>query len=93
MRMETALGSPVNKWLRCVVTHALLKRRKGRADGKSPAGPEADSARSNQEKAPHLRGFLATYLLRPDPGPVGVNVDPLGEGLAPTVLPDGFMEL
>ena len=27
-----------------------------------------------------MRGFLF-YLLRPEPGPVGVNVDPLGEAL------------
>jgi hypothetical protein len=33
------------------------------------------------------------YRLRPEPGPVGVNVDPLGEGRAPTVLPDGLMVL
>jgi len=58
-----------------------------------PCRARVDSARSNQEKAPHSRGFLATYLLRPEPGPVGVNVEPLGEGLAPTVLPDGFVEL
>ena len=31
------------------------------------------------------------YLLRPEPGPVGVSVDPLGEEPAPMVLPDGFM--
>ena len=33
------------------------------------------------------------HFTRPEPGPVGVNVDPLGEGLAPTVLPDGFIVL
>jgi hypothetical protein len=33
------------------------------------------------------------YLLRPEPGPVGVSVEPLGEAPAPTVLPDGFMVL
>jgi hypothetical protein len=31
-----------------------------------------------------------TYLLRPEPGPVGVNVEPLGEPLGCSVLPDGF---
>jgi hypothetical protein len=31
------------------------------------------------------------YLLRPEPGPVGVNVDPLGEPLGASVFPDGFM--
>jgi hypothetical protein len=30
-------------------------------------------------------------LLRPEPGPVGVNVDPLGEPLGANVFPDGFM--
>ena len=47
------------------------------------------------KKSPAFAGLfsLTPYLLRPEPGPVGVNVDPLGEGLAPTVLPDGFLEL
>jgi len=31
------------------------------------------------------------YLLRPEPGPVGASVDPLGEAPAPMVFPDGFM--
>jgi hypothetical protein len=31
------------------------------------------------------------YLLRPEPGPVGVSVEPLGEAPAPMVVPDGFM--
>ena len=31
------------------------------------------------------------YLLIPEPGPVGVSVDPLGEEPAPMVLPDGFV--
>ncbi len=35
----------------------------------------------------------AAHFTRPEPGPVGVNVDPLGEGPAPIVLPDGFMVL
>jgi hypothetical protein len=30
-------------------------------------------------------------LLIPDPGPVGVNVEPLGDELGPTVLPEGFI--
>src|ERR1700693_4788428 len=38
------------------------------------------------------RGFLF-YLLRPEPGPVGVNVDPLGEALGPRVFPDGLWVL
>jgi hypothetical protein len=47
------------------------------------------------QKKPRICGafFFNAYLLRPEPGPVGANVDPLGEGLAPTVLPDGFLEL
>jgi hypothetical protein len=32
-------------------------------------------------------------LLRPEPGPVGVIVDPLGEPLGARVLPEGFMVL
>jgi hypothetical protein len=32
-----------------------------------------------------------TYRLRPEPGPVGVKVDPLGEPLGASVFPDGFM--
>jgi hypothetical protein len=39
-----------------------------------------------------MRGFLF-YLLMPEPGPVGVNVDPLGEALGPRVLPDGLAVL
>ena len=39
-----------------------------------------------------MRGFLF-YLLRPEPGPVGVNVDPLGEALGPRVFPDGLWVL
>jgi hypothetical protein len=42
-----------------------------------------------------MRGFLlfSNYLLRPEPGPRGVSVDPLGEGLGPNVFPDGFIVL
>jgi hypothetical protein len=36
-------------------------------------------------------GFILTYLLIPEPGPVGVSVDPLGDEPAPMVLPDGFV--
>lgn len=36
---------------------------------------------------------MFTYLERPEPAPVGVNVDPLGEAPAPIVLPDGFLTL
>jgi hypothetical protein len=31
------------------------------------------------------------YRLRPEPGPVGVNVDPLGEPEGASVFPDGFV--
>jgi len=38
-----------------------------------------------------MRGLSpATYLPTPEPGPVGVSVDPLGEGLGASVLPEGF---
>jgi Domain of unknown function (DUF4864) len=33
------------------------------------------------------------YLDRPEPGPVGVKVDPLGEPLGASVLPEGFIVL
>jgi hypothetical protein len=33
------------------------------------------------------------YLARPEPEPVGVKVDPLGEPLGASVLPEGFMVL
>jgi hypothetical protein len=39
-----------------------------------------------------MRGFLF-YLLRPDPEPVGVSVEPLGEALGPRVFPDGLWVL
>jgi hypothetical protein len=39
-----------------------------------------------------MRGFLF-YLLRPEPEPVGVNVEPLGEALGPRVFPDGLWVL
>jgi hypothetical protein len=32
-------------------------------------------------------------LARPEPGPVGVKVEPLGEPLGESVLPEGFMVL
>jgi hypothetical protein len=34
-----------------------------------------------------MRGFLF-YLLRPEPEPAGVSVEPLGEALGPRVFPD-----
>ncbi len=36
---------------------------------------------------------LPSYLARPEPGPVGVKVDPLGELLGANELPEGFMVL
>ena len=35
------------------------------------------------------RPFFILYLPIPEPGPAGVSVDPLGESLGPSVLPDG----
>jgi hypothetical protein len=37
--------------------------------------------------------FAYLPVLMPEPGPLGVSVDPLGEAPAPTVLPDGFILL
>jgi hypothetical protein len=37
--------------------------------------------------------FLFLYLPIPEPGPVGVSVDPLGEALGPSVLPEGLWVL
>jgi hypothetical protein len=52
-------------------------------------------ARGPSGESPDFMGLSppAAHFARPEPGPVGVNVDPLGEGLAPIVLPDGFMLL
>jgi hypothetical protein len=54
------------------------------------------SRRPRPKKTPLRRrksGVFIIYLLRPEPEPRGVSVDPLGEGPAPIVLPDGFLEL
>src|SRR5471030_2296162 len=41
-----------------------------------------------------MRGLSpGTYLPTPEPGPVGVSVDPLGEELGASVLPEGFVGL
>jgi hypothetical protein len=44
-------------------------------------------------KKPHENAGLFLYLLTPEPAPLGVNVDPLGEALGPRVLPDGLAVL
>ena len=51
-----------------------------------------------QKKAPHQGGafclsLVGHYRLRPEPGPVGANVDPLGEPVGASVFPEGFMVL
>jgi hypothetical protein len=50
---------------------------------------------TGHKKAPHQSGAFCSslvrhYRLRPEPGPVGVNVDPLGEPEGASVFPDGF---
>jgi hypothetical protein len=45
-------------------------------------------------KKPHENVGLSFYYLRsPDPGPVGVNVEPLGERLGISVFPEAFLAL
>jgi hypothetical protein len=39
------------------------------------------------------RGTSFYYLRSPEPGPVGVNVDPLGERLGRRVFPEAFLAL
>lgn len=41
----------------------------------------------------HLDRLKRLYLRSPEPGPVGVNVDPLGEALGARVFPEGFPTL
>jgi hypothetical protein len=59
--------------------------------------PQASSFRVDTAKeSPAARGAFSredrlAYLLIPEPGPVGVSVDPLGDEPAPMVLPDGFV--
>jgi hypothetical protein len=45
------------------------------------------------EKAPRKCGAFSFYLRSPEPGPVGVNVDPLGEPLGARVFPEAFPAL
>ena len=40
-----------------------------------------------------MRGLLFYYLRSPEPGPVGVNVEPLGERLGISVFPEAFLAL
>jgi hypothetical protein len=41
-----------------------------------------------------MRGLSpGTYLATPEPGPVGVKVDPLGDELGASVFPEGFVGL
>jgi hypothetical protein len=45
------------------------------------------------KKSPAFSRDFFFYLLRPEPEPVGVIVDPLGEALGPRVFPDGLWVL
>jgi hypothetical protein len=49
------------------------------------------------DKAPQPAGLCLIFAYlpvpMPEPGPLGVSVDPLGEAPAPTELPDGFILL
>ena len=45
------------------------------------------------KKSPAFAGLFLIHLPVPDPGPVGPNVDPLGDALGPSVLPDGLWVL
>jgi hypothetical protein len=52
--------------------------------------------KATRQKKPRFHGASLgrlIYLLSPEPGPVGVSVDPLGEALGPRVFPDGFIVL
>src|SRR5260370_11300656 len=46
-----------------------------------------------RKKALRKCGAFLFYFRMPEPGPVGVNVDPLGEALGPRELPDGLAVL
>jgi hypothetical protein len=50
-------------------------------------GPQA------RRVVPPFRFRVRFYLLMPEPGPVGVNVEPLGEAFGPSVLPEGLAVL
>src|SRR3981081_1725294 len=44
-------------------------------------------------KKPRVARGSLFYLRSPEPGPVGVNVDPLGERLGMRVFPEAFLAL
>jgi hypothetical protein len=46
-----------------------------------------------RKKAPRNTGLSFYYLRSPEPGPVGVNVEPLGERLGISVFPEVFLAL
>ena len=61
----------------------------------SPEGllpSKGHSQKNSAKKAPRRCGAFL-YLLVPEPGPVGVNVEPLGEAFGPSVLPEGLAVL
>jgi hypothetical protein len=43
------------------------------------------------QKKPRTDAGPFSYLRVPEPGPVGVNVEPLGEEFGPSVLPEGLI--
>ncbi len=55
--------------------------------------PSSPSQQDGIKEAPHFAGLLIIYLPMPEPGPVGANVDPLGEALGPSAFPEGLWVL
>jgi hypothetical protein len=53
--------------------------------------PHADGNKKPRVVRGFSRAPFAAYLLRPEPGPVGASVDPLGEALGARVFPEGFI--
>ena len=72
-----------------VITASIVPQTRG------PAKAYFELYPAETKKSPHSRGVFtfSNYFSRPEPGPLGVNVDPLGEGLGASVFPDGFMVL
>jgi hypothetical protein len=63
---------------------------------KQLANASSENEIDPDKKAPHQGGAFCSslvrhYRLRPEPGPVGVNVEPLGEPEGASVFPDGFV--